>query len=80
MTFTLEPAAAFAQPLNKLIMEAASDPANEWFFYDGAHSGAGVLEQSMSNTWAPRKFCGRRRYQGNILIHRGPVAASDGHY
>jgi hypothetical protein len=51
MTFTLEPAAAFAQPLNHLIMKAAFDSANEWFFYDGAHSGANVLEQGMSNTW-----------------------------
>jgi hypothetical protein len=56
MTFTLEPAAAFAQPLNQLIMKAASDPANEWFFYDGAHSGAGVLEQNMSNTWLHEYF------------------------
>jgi hypothetical protein len=44
MTFTLEPAVSFAQPLNYLIMKAAFDPANEWFFYDGAHSGVNVLE------------------------------------
>jgi hypothetical protein len=48
MTFTLEPATAFAQPLNYLIMKATFDPANkivdsivsnanEWFFYDGSN-------------------------------------------
>jgi hypothetical protein len=51
MTFTLEPAAAFTQQLNYLIMKATFDPANEWFFYDGAHSGTNVLEQGMNNTW-----------------------------
>jgi hypothetical protein len=52
----LEPAAAFAQSLNRLIMKAASDPANEWFFYDGAHGGVAVLEQNMSNTWLHEYF------------------------
>jgi hypothetical protein len=58
MTFTLEPAAAYAQQLNYLIVKATFDPANEWFFYDGAHSGAGVLEQTMSNTWLHECFVG----------------------
>jgi hypothetical protein len=39
-----------------LIMKADCDPANEWFFYDGAHSGAAVLEQNMSNTWLHENF------------------------
>jgi hypothetical protein len=56
MTFTLEPAAAFARPLNQLIMKAACDPANEWFFCDGAHSGSEVLEQGMNNTWLHENF------------------------
>jgi hypothetical protein len=56
MTFTLEPAVPFAQQLNLLIMKATFDPANEWFFYDGAHSGVNVLEQSMSNTWLHENF------------------------
>jgi hypothetical protein len=56
MTFTLEPAAAFAQPLNHLIMKATLDPANEWFFSDGAHSGTNVLEQNMGNTWLHEYF------------------------
>jgi hypothetical protein len=56
MTFTLEPAAAYAQQLNYLIMKATFEPANEWFFYDGAHSGANVLEQNMSNTWLHECF------------------------
>jgi hypothetical protein len=56
MTFALEPAAAFAQPLNHLIIKATFDPANEWFFFDGAHSGANVLEQGMSNTWLHEYF------------------------
>jgi hypothetical protein len=56
MTFTLEPAALFAQPLNQLIIKATFDPANEWFFYDGAHSGASVLEQGMCNTWLHENF------------------------
>jgi hypothetical protein len=56
MTFTLEPAAAFAQPLNHLIIKATFNPANEWFFFDGAHSGANVLEQGMSNTWLHENF------------------------
>ena len=51
MTFTLEPAAAFAPQLNYLIMKATGDIANEWFFYDGAHNGSNALEQAMSNTW-----------------------------
>jgi hypothetical protein len=56
MTFTLEPAAAFAQPLNLLIMRATFNPANEWFFYDGAHNGANALEQNMTNTWLHECF------------------------
>jgi hypothetical protein len=52
----LEPAAAFIQPLNHLIMKATFDPANEWFFYDGAHSAASVLESGMSNTWLHENF------------------------
>jgi hypothetical protein len=44
MTFTLEPATAFAYPLDHLIIKATFDSANEWFFYDGAHSGINVLE------------------------------------
>jgi hypothetical protein len=56
MTFTLEPAVAFAQPLNYLIMKATFDPANEWFFYDGAYNGTNVLEQGMSNTWLYEYF------------------------
>jgi hypothetical protein len=56
MTFTLEPAAAFAHPLEHLIIKATFDHANEWFFYDGAHSGANVLEQGMSNTWLHENF------------------------
>jgi hypothetical protein len=50
MTFTLEPAAVFAAQINHLIMEAAFDVANEWFFYDGAYNGAITLEQGMNNT------------------------------
>jgi hypothetical protein len=56
MTFTLEPAAPFAQQLNLLIMKATFGVANEWFFYDGAHNGANVLEQGMSNTWLHENF------------------------
>jgi hypothetical protein len=56
MTFTLEPAALFTRQLNLLIMKATFDSANEWFFYDGAHSGANVLEQNMSNTWLHENF------------------------
>jgi RimJ/RimL family protein N-acetyltransferase len=56
MTFTLEPAGAFAQTLNHLIIKASFDPANEWFFYDGAHSGANVLEQNMTNSWLHENF------------------------
>jgi len=51
LTFTLEPAASYAQQLNYLIMKATLDVANEWFFYDGAHNGAHALELNMSNTW-----------------------------
>jgi hypothetical protein len=58
MTFTLEPAAAYGQQLNYLIMKAAFDPANEWFFYDGAHNGANALETGMSNTWLNEYFVG----------------------
>jgi hypothetical protein len=56
MTFTLEPAAPFAQQLNLLIMKATFDVANEWFFFDGAHSAASSLEQGMSNTWLHESF------------------------
>jgi hypothetical protein len=56
MTFTLEPAAAFALHLDYLIMKATFDPANEWFFYDGAHNGANSLELNMSNTWLYENF------------------------
>jgi hypothetical protein len=56
MTFTLEPAAPFAQQLNHLLIQATFDVSNEWFFYDGAHSGASVLEQGMSNTWLHEYF------------------------
>jgi hypothetical protein len=56
MTFTLEPAAAFAQLLSNLIIKATFDPANEWFFYDGVHTAATMLEQNVSNTWAHDNF------------------------
>jgi hypothetical protein len=56
MTFTLEPAAPFAPQLNLLIMKATFDPANEWFFFDGAHSAAASLEQNVSNTWLHESF------------------------
>jgi hypothetical protein len=39
-----------------LIIKATFDSDNEWFFYDGAHSGANVLEQGMSNTWLHENF------------------------
>jgi hypothetical protein len=39
-----------------LIIKATFDPANEWFFYDGAHSGVNALEQGMSNTWLHENF------------------------
>lgn len=56
MTFTLEPAAPFAQQLNQLIMKAAFDSVNEWFFFDGAYSGPNSLEQGLSNTWLHENF------------------------
>ena len=56
MTFTLEPAAAFAPQLNHLIMKATFDIANEWFFFDGAFSGINSLEQNLSNTWLHENF------------------------
>ena len=56
MTFTLEPAALYAIQLNSLIMKATFDVKNEWFFYDGAHSGANSLEQNLSNTWLYDNF------------------------
>ncbi|MDR3335517.1 MAG: hypothetical protein LBT13_11655 [Treponema sp.] len=55
MTFTLEPAAPFAQQLNLLIMKATFDVANEWFFVDGAFNSTS-LEQSSCNTWLYEKF------------------------
>jgi hypothetical protein len=51
MTFTLEPAAVFPQPLNHLIIKATFDPANAWLFYDKAYSGANPFWQNLSNTW-----------------------------
>jgi RimJ/RimL family protein N-acetyltransferase len=51
MFFSLEPAAPFAQQLNHLLIKATFDVSNEWFFFDGAHSGANSLEQNLSNTW-----------------------------
>lgn len=56
MTFTIEPAAVYAQQLNLLIIRSTQDIANEWFFYDGAHCGSSVLEQNMSNTWLYENF------------------------
>ncbi|MDR1240181.1 MAG: hypothetical protein LBK27_08700 [Treponema sp.] len=55
MIFTLEPAAAFAQPLNHLIMKATFDPANEWFFYDGAFNASSCLETTV-NSWLHENF------------------------
>jgi hypothetical protein len=46
----------FAQQLNILLIKATFDVSNEWFFFDGAHSGANVLEQGMSNTWLHENF------------------------
>ncbi|MDR0558285.1 MAG: hypothetical protein LBG43_10580 [Treponema sp.] len=43
MTFALEPAAPFACELNRALIKAGFDAANEWFFYDGAFSGVSVL-------------------------------------
>lgn len=56
MTFTLEPACQFAQKLNHLIIKATFNPANEWFFYDGAYNGFNSLEQNMNNTWLHEHF------------------------
>jgi hypothetical protein len=56
MAFSLEAAAPFAQQLNLLLMKATFDPMNEWFFFDGAHSGGNFLEQGMSNTWLHENF------------------------
>jgi hypothetical protein len=71
MTFTLEPAAAFAHPLDHLIIKAAFDPANEWFFYDGAHSGANVLEQGMSNSWLHEYFVAVNETKGVFAYFEG---------
>jgi hypothetical protein len=56
MNFALEPAAPFAQQLNLLLIKATFDISNEWFFFDGAHSGANSLEQNLSNTWLHENF------------------------
>jgi hypothetical protein len=56
MGFSLEPAAHFTQQLNLLIINATRDTANEWFFYDGAHSGANSLEQNVTNSWLHENF------------------------
>jgi hypothetical protein len=42
--------------LNRLLIKASFDIANEWFFYDGAFSGGTVLEQTLSNTWLHENF------------------------
>jgi RimJ/RimL family protein N-acetyltransferase len=82
MTFTLEPAAAFAQPLNYLIVKATFDPANEWFFYDGAYNGANALEQNMSNTWLHEYFVAVSENQEIIAYFEGqwqrPIDIIDG--
>jgi hypothetical protein len=56
MLFTLEPAALYFQQLDYLLIKAIFDTANEWFFYDGAHSPAATLEQNLPNTWQHENF------------------------
>jgi hypothetical protein len=72
MTFTLEPAAPFAQQLNLLIVKATLDPANEWFFGDGAHNGANTLEQGMSNTWLHENFVALNEKREIFAYFDGP--------
>jgi hypothetical protein len=55
MSYSIEPAYIFKAELSRLILKAGTDPANKWFFSDGAFTAESALESS-PNTWLHENF------------------------